>query len=80
METSLKMSKKHLLQVVLVVNILVCSGLSSAARERKAKCPTCEDIVEAFKKVMNFICQSLENLQLVYYILWLNIYLIFKLM
>ena len=56
METSLKMSRKDLLQVVLVVNILVCSGLCSAARERRAKCPTCEDIVEAFKKVMNFIC------------------------
>lgn len=44
------MSRRDLLQVVLVVNILVCSGLSSAARERRAKCPTCEDIVEAFKK------------------------------
>ncbi|XP_073229092.1 cysteine-rich with EGF-like domain protein 2 isoform X1 [Porites lutea] len=50
MEISLNMSKKFLVHILLVVNILVCSGLRSAAREKKAKCPTCSDIVEAFKK------------------------------
>lgn len=44
------MSKKFLVHILLVVNILVFSGLRSAAREKKAKCPTCSDIVEAFKK------------------------------
>lgn len=28
----------------------MCTALRSAAREKKAKCPTCKDIVEAFKK------------------------------
>ena len=53
MEISLNMSKNLLVHIVLIVNILVCSGLRSAAREKKAKCPTCTDIVEAFKKVNN---------------------------
>lgn len=51
MEISLKMSKNWIVQIILVVNILICCGLRSAAREKKAKCPTCKDIVEAFKKV-----------------------------
>jgi len=50
MEISLKMSKNWIVQIVLVANILFCSGLRSAAREKKAKCPTCTDIVDAFKK------------------------------
>ena len=54
MDISLNMSKNLLVHIVLVVNILVCSGLKSAAREKKAKCPTCTDIVEAFKKVNSF--------------------------
>ena len=54
MEISLRMSKNWLVQILLVVNILMCSGLRSAAREKKAKCPTCTDIVDAFKKVNNF--------------------------
>lgn len=54
MEISLNMSKKFLVHILLVVNILVFSGLRSAAREKKAKCPTCSDIVEAFKKVNTF--------------------------
>ena len=54
MEISLKMSRNFLIHIVLVVNIIFCSGLRSAAREKKAKCPTCTDIVEAFKKVNNF--------------------------
>ena len=54
MEISLNMSKNLLVHIVLVVNILVYSGLKSAAREKKAKCPTCTDIVEAFKKVNSF--------------------------
>ncbi|XP_068689852.1 cysteine-rich with EGF-like domain protein 2 [Montipora foliosa] len=40
---------KYLLHIVLVV-ILVFGELRSFAREKKAKCPTCTDIVEAFKK------------------------------
>ena len=51
MEISSKMSKNWIVQLVLVANILFCSGLRSAAREKKAKCPTCTDIVDAFKKV-----------------------------
>lgn len=51
MEIALKMSKNWIVQIILVVNILICCGLRSAAREKKAKCPTCKDIVEAFKKV-----------------------------
>ena len=51
MEVSLKMSKTLILQIFIVVNILMCTALRSAAREKKAKCPTCKDIVEAFKKV-----------------------------
>ena len=51
MEISLKMSKNWIVQLVLVANIIFCSGLRSAAREKKAKCPTCNDIVDAFKKV-----------------------------
>ena len=51
---SLKMSKNWIVQIVLVANILFCSGLRSAAREKKAKCPTCTDIVDAFKKVNSF--------------------------
>lgn len=43
------MSLKYLLHIVLVV-ILVFGELRSFAREKKAKCPTCTDIVEAFKK------------------------------
>ena len=62
MEISLNMSKKFLVHILLVVNILVFSGLRSAAREKKAKCPTCSDIVEAFKKVNTFallsVCQN----------------------
>ncbi|KAJ7379377.1 Cysteine-rich with EGF-like domain protein 2 [Desmophyllum pertusum] len=50
MEISLKMSKNWIVQIILVVNILIFCGLRSAAREKKAKCPTCKDIVEAFKK------------------------------
>lgn len=63
MEISLNMSKKFLVHILLVVNVLVFSGLRSAAREKKAKCPTCSDIVEAFKKVNTFallsVCQNL---------------------
>ena len=63
MKISLNMSKKFLVHILLVVNILVFSGLRSAAREKKAKCPTCSDIVEAFKKVNTFallsVCQNL---------------------
>ncbi|XP_068758631.1 cysteine-rich with EGF-like domain protein 2 isoform X2 [Montipora capricornis] len=43
------MSLKYLLHIVLAV-ILVFGELRSFAREKKAKCPTCTDIVEAFKK------------------------------
>lgn len=61
MEISLNMSKNLLVHIVLIVNILVCSGLRSAAREKKAKCPTCTDIVEAFKKVNNIAFFDLSN-------------------
>ena len=54
MEISLKMSKNWIVQIALVANILICSGLRSTAREKKAKCPTCADIVDAFKKVNSF--------------------------
>lgn len=54
MEISLKMSKTWIVQIILVANILICSGLRSAARDKKAKCPTCTDIVDAFKKVNSF--------------------------
>jgi len=61
MEISLKMSKNWIVQIVLVANILFCSGLRSAAREKKAKCPTCTDIVDAFKKVNSFSLSDLSN-------------------
>lgn len=66
MEISLNMSKKFLVHILLVVNILVCSGLRSAAREKKAKCPTCSDIVEAFKKVNTFALLSVSKSRKVY--------------
>ena len=61
MEISLKMSKNLLVHIILIVNILVCSGLKSDAREKKAKCPTCIDIVDAFKKVNNFCFVDLSK-------------------
>ena len=61
MDISLNMSKTLLVYLVLVVKLLLCGGLSSAAREKKAKCPTCKDIVEAFKKVNNFSFGSVSN-------------------
>ena len=62
MDISLNMSKNLLVHIVLVVNILICSGLKTAAREKKEKCPTCTDIVEAFKKVNSFITLSTKIL------------------
>ena len=58
---SMKMSKNWIVQIVLVANILFCSSLRSAAREKKAKCPTCTDIVGAFKKVNSYSLSDLSN-------------------